>query len=137
MTLLEYLNKNDIWAAEGGMALTEISEGSATARMTVQRRHLNGAGTCQGGALFTLADLAVAAVMNSHGNITVGLENSITFHRPAFEGDELRAVATETVNHKKIPFCRVEIYNGDGTLIASGTSMGYRKADSFDYSSLM
>ena len=42
---------------------------SPETEMKVEARHLNAAGVCQGGAYFTLADLAFAAVTNSHGNI--------------------------------------------------------------------
>ena len=137
MTLQEYLNTEDRFAANNGMRLIEVKQGSAVAEMTVEERHLNGAGICQGGALFTFADLAIAAAMNSRGNVTVGLENTMTFHHPARMGEHLTAKASVACDHGKIPFCRVEIFNGGGELLASGTSLGYRKADSFDFDSLM
>lgn len=137
MTLQEYLNTKDRFAANNGMRLVEVKQGSAVAEMTVEERHLNGAGICQGGALFTFADLAIAAAMNSQGNVTVGLENAMTFHHPARQGEHLTAKASVLCDHGKIPFCRVEIFNGSGELLASGTSLGYRKADRFDFDSLM
>jgi hypothetical protein len=39
----------------------------------VTEKHLNAGGVCQGGALFTLADLAFAAVANSRGRLTLSL----------------------------------------------------------------
>ncbi|MCQ2073990.1 MAG: PaaI family thioesterase [Bacteroidaceae bacterium] len=137
MTLQEFLNTNDRFAANNGMKLIEVKQGSAVAEMTVEERHLNGAGICQGGALFTFADLAIAAAMNSRGNVTVGLENAMTFHHPARQGEHLTAKASVSCDHGKIPFCRVEIFNDNNELLASGTSLGYRKADRFDFDSLM
>lgn len=46
-------------------------------------RHLNAAGTVQGGALFTLADFAFAVAANAGGVLTVSLQNSISFLRAA------------------------------------------------------
>ncbi|MCQ2057624.1 MAG: PaaI family thioesterase [Bacteroidaceae bacterium] len=137
MTLKEFLNTNDRFAADNGMQLTQVTPEFSIAVMTVDEHHLNGAGVCQGGALFTFADLAIAAAMNACGNVTLGLENAMTFHHPARLGDRLTAKAFVTCDHRKIPFCRVEITNADGTLVASGTSLGYRKADAMPFDSLM
>lgn len=137
MTLKDYLNTYDRFAADNGMALTQVTPEFSLAEMTVDEHHLNGAGICQGGALFTFADLAIAAAMNACGNVTVGLENAMTFHHPARMGDHLTAKAFVISNHRKIPFCRVEIINEHGVLIASGTSLGYRKTDVMEFDSLM
>ncbi len=137
MTLKDYLNTNDRFAADNGMFLTQVTSEFSIAEMTVDEHHLNGAGICQGGALFTFADLAIAAAMNACGYVTVGLENTMTFHHPAREGDRLTARAFVASDHRKIPFCRVEIANAQGELVASGTSLGYRKADLMAFDSLM
>lgn len=67
MTLQERLNNDDRFAKSIGAQLTTVREGYACAELTVEERHLNGAGVCQGGVMYTLADLAFAAVANSHG----------------------------------------------------------------------
>lgn len=79
------------------------------------------------GALFTLADLALAAVMNSHGNLTLSIESTVSFLHSAVEGDVLTADATETYNHRKIPYCEVKVSNARGELICALTGIGYRK----------
>ena len=127
MTLKELLNKQDRFAAMNGIQLIEVKEGYAKAEMYVDNRHLNGGDVCQGGALFALGDLALAAVMNSHGQLTFGLENTITFLHSAIIGDHLIAEAFEKYNHKKIPFCSVEISNQNGELIATLSGIAYRK----------
>ena len=57
MTLSELL-QNDRFAREAGVELLDIRPGYAKARMEVTPRHLNAAGVCQGGAIFTLAWLS-------------------------------------------------------------------------------
>ena len=58
MSLKDFLNRNDRFAANAGAKLVEVREGYARAEMTVTSEHLNAGRVCQGGALFTLADLA-------------------------------------------------------------------------------
>ena len=127
MDLKTFLNQHDRFAAEAGAQLVEIREGYAKAVMTVQQRHLNGGNVCQGGALFTLADLALAAVMNSHGNLTFGITNNISFLKSAKEGDALTAEAVEVCNHHRIPYAEVRVTNQDGDLICVLTGTSYRK----------
>lgn len=137
MTLLELLNRDDRFAAANGVQLTYIDETSAQARMVVEEKHLNGGGVCQGGALFTLADLAIAAAMNASGVLTFGVENTITFVRSARLGDILTATARMTHNHRKLPFCQVEVHNQHNELIATITALGYRKDTSMSFEKLM
>ena len=63
MEIKDFLNKGDVFAARAGVQLTEVNEGYARAEMVVTEAHLNAGGVCQGGAIFTLADLAIAAVL--------------------------------------------------------------------------
>ena len=57
--------KADCFAMNAGVELIEVKPGYAKARMLVTPDHLNAGGVCQGGALFTLADLAFAAAANT------------------------------------------------------------------------
>ena len=78
MKTLKDMLSHDRFAAETGVELLEVREGYAKARMLVTDKHLNGGGVCQGGALFTLADLAFAAVANSRNLLTLSLNANIT-----------------------------------------------------------
>lgn len=124
-TLKEFL-KTDEFASCTGVELLEIKPGYARARMLVTERHLNGGGVCQGGALFTLADLAFAAVANSHRQLTLSVTANITFLRSVKQG-YVYAEATELFNHHRIPFVEVKITDEKGELVAIFTSSGYRK----------
>ena len=128
MNIQELLNKTDRFAANAGCQITEVDAQHAVAVMTVTNAHLNGGDVCQGGALFTLADLAIAALMNYNGQLTFGIHNSIMFISSAREGDVLTAEAVNVSNHHKIPSVEVRVTNQDGRLICHVTGMGYRKA---------
>ena len=127
MTLFDFF-KNDRFAVMAGVELMEISEGYAKARMLITKDHLNGGGVCQGGALFTLADLAFAAAVNSHLVLTFSTTSNITIFRSVTEG-YVFAEANEIVNHPRLPYAEVKITDEKGQLIAIFTSSGYRKRD--------
>ncbi len=130
MNIRELLNRTDRFAANAGCQITEVGTEHAVAEMVVTTDHLNGANVCQGGALFTLADLAIAALMNARGQLTVGISNSIMYVSSAKEGDVLRAEAVHVANHPKIPSVEVKVTNQSGVLICHVTGLGYRKATS-------
>ncbi|MBP5339019.1 MAG: PaaI family thioesterase [Prevotella sp.] len=128
MNIQELLNRTDRFAAGAGCRLTEVDDRHAVAEMTVTAEHLNGGNVCQGGALFTLADLAIAALMNHSGQLTFGIGNSSMFVSSAKEGDHLRAEAVTVADHPKIPSVEVRVTAQDGRLICHVTGMGYRKS---------
>ena len=127
MNIAEILNRTDRFAANAGCKITEVNDHHAVAEMTVTNEHLNGGNVCQGGALFTLADLAIAALMNSQGQLTFGISNSIMYVASAKEGDHLMAEAVMVADHHKIPAIEVRVTNQEGKLICHVTGMGYRK----------
>ena len=137
MTLLENLNTQDRFAASIGAQLTEIREGYAKAELTVTERHLNGANVCQGGVMYTLADLAFAGVANCHGTLTLGISNTITFLHSAQLGDHLIAECTELLDHRKLPYCDIKVTNQNGELLAAVTGLAYRMRRDFPFDTLM
>ena len=128
MNIKDLLNKTDRFAANAGCSITEVDEHHAIAEMTVTAEHLNGGNVCQGGALFTLADLAMAALLNLNGQLTFGINNSIMFVASAKEGDVLQAEAVYVADHHKIPSVEVRVTDQTGKLICHITGMGYRKS---------
>lgn len=128
MDIKELLNRTDRFAAHAGCQITEVDDCHTVAEMVVTAEHLNGGNVCQGGALFTLADLAIAALMNFKGQLTFGISNNIMFVSSAKEGDLLRAEAVAVADHHKIPAVEVRVTNQEGRLICHVTGMGYRKS---------
>ena len=135
MELIDFLNENDAFAKGTGVRLVQIRSGYARAQMVVGKEHLNAGGVCQGGALFTLADLAAAAVMNSHNRLTFSIGSSMSFIKSAVVGELLTAEATEICDHRKISCCEVKIYNGKGEIVCAFSGTGYRKDQPLDFAS--
>ena len=134
MTPQEFF-KGDHFAGRIGIELLEVKRGYAKAHITITAEHLNAGGVCQGGALFTLADLAAAAVMNSHNRLTFSIGSSISFIKSAVEGELLTAEATEICDHRKLSCCEVKIRNGNGEIVCTLSGTGYRKDQPLDFAS--
>ena len=128
MDIKDILNETDHFAKNAGCRIIEADEHHAVSEMQVTDAHLNGGKVCQGGAIFTLADLAMAALMNGQGQLTFGISNNIMFLSSAHEGDTLRAEALFIANHHKIPSIEVRVTSQNGTLICHVTGLGYRKS---------
>lgn len=118
--------EKDRFAVNAGVELMEIADGYAKARMLITPEHLNAVGVCQGGALFTLADLAFAAATNTATNMTMSLVSNITFIRSASSG-YVYAEAKEVVSHHRVPFVEVVVKDETGETLAIVTATGYRK----------
>ena len=134
MTLKEFLNTGDRFAAASGARLVEITPGAAVAVLDVTSAHLNAGGVCQGGAIFTLADLVFAALVNQGENLTFAINSTIYYHVSAREGDTLRAEGHISCAHHRIPSAEVVVTKQDGVRIATFTGQAYvgRNPVSFD-----
>ena len=71
--------KNDLFAENTGVVLLEVRKGYSKAKLEIKPEHLNAGARTQGGAIFTLADLALAAAANSHGTLAFSLSSSYYF----------------------------------------------------------
>jgi acyl-CoA thioesterase len=100
-----------------GIEVLEVRPRGATIRMRVRDDMLNGFGLCHGGALFSLADSALAFACNTHGRLTVSIENAITYPAAIRAGDELTAVAVEESATRRLAFFRVEVRR-DGAIVS-------------------
>ncbi|MEU2080765.1 hydroxyphenylacetyl-CoA thioesterase PaaI [Streptomyces albus] len=96
-----------------GIELVDEGEGFAEVRMTVTGEMVNGHGTAHGGYVFLLADTAFACACNSHGPVTVAAGADITFVAPAWEGDQLLAVARERVRRGRSGLYDVTVLRGE------------------------
>jgi len=92
-----------------GIEVLDVRPRGATIRMLVRDDMLNGFGVCHGGALYSLADSALAFACNTHGRVTVSIENSVTYPVAIRAGDELTADAIEENATRKLAFYRVEV----------------------------
>ncbi len=127
--LAETFIARDRFARDMGIELVAVSAGRATARLKVTDAHHNGLGITQGGAVFTLADLAFAAASNSHGTVAVAINASISFLK-ATAGGVLTAQAEEVTANPKLATYTVRVTDETGDVVAIFQGMVYRKKDS-------
>lgn len=133
MTPQEFF-QNDRFAANTGIQLLEVRKGYAKASLVLTAEHLNAGGRTQGGVLFTLADLALAAAANSHGTLAFSLSSTITFLRASGTGDTLYAEARERYIGRATGCYQVDITNQQGKLIATFESSVFRMGDPVPFS---
>ncbi len=129
---LNFFRENDLLAKHLNMDLIEITPGGSKVRMPVQKIHLNGVQTAHGGAIFTLADFAFAAASNSHGEVSVAIQTSITFHKAVTEGTVLIAEAKEIYRNPKLGSYQIDVKTEEGDLVATFQGLAYRKKDTLE-----
>lgn len=125
MTYKEFFDK-DRYAAFSGVELMEVRPGYAKAKMEIKNMHLNAGNVVQGGAIFTLADLAFAASVNAYGNLAMSVETSIRFFKGVGSGI-LFAESKMIHLHKKLATFQVVVSNELDEEIALFTATAYRK----------
>jgi acyl-CoA thioesterase len=118
--------ERDRFARENGMRVVEVRPGYARTEMTVESRHLNSIGILQGGALFTLADLAFAVASNSHGVVAVACQADVTWFK-AVQSGTLTAAAEEISRTRRLSTCLVRVTDQDRDLVALFKGVAYIK----------
>jgi len=113
-----------------GIEVIDVAPCRATVRMTVRDDMVNGFGVCHGGVPFSLADSALAFASNTHGKITVSIDNSITYPRPIAAGDVLTASAEEESAANRLAFFRVTVRRAE-EVVALFRGTVYRTTQAF------
>jgi acyl-CoA thioesterase len=120
------IQQNDRFGKLLGVEILEVSEGRAVTSLKVSEEHLNAADVAHGGAVFSLADIALAVASNSYGNVALLTNATITFFKATQAGDTLIATAEEIGGSRKLGHYRVEIKNSADDSIAVYTATVYR-----------
>lgn len=116
----------DAFSAWLGLELVEIKPRSCRVRMRVRDEMLNGFGVCHGGVTFSLADSALAFACNTHGRVTLSIENGISYPTAVQAGELLVAVAEEESASNRLAFYSVRVIREDGTAVALFRGTVYR-----------
>jgi len=106
--LLLGIHDRNYFAKYLGMEIVDIGRGSGTVSMLVTARHINIREVVHGGALVSLADMAMGLACASLGKRVVTLDLNISFVRRVKEGDVIKALT------------RV-IHKGKTTMVVSGS----------------
>ncbi len=118
--------ERDRFARENGIRVVEAGPGFARTEMTVEPRHLNSVGILQGGALFTLADLAFAVACNSQGVLALGCQADVTWFKAVRSG-RLTAEAEEISRTRTLSTCLIRVTDEHRELVALFKGVAYIK----------
>ena len=118
------ISEKDRFAKFNQMQVIAVRPGYAEAVMEISENSFNGVGTVQGGAIFSLSDLAFAAAANAGGVPTVAMNCTFSFIRPG-TGTHLKAVARLVNDGKRTVVYDVDVYNAAEKLVAHGTITGF------------
>lgn len=120
----DFLNEMDRFGKFNNMKIVKISEGYSEAILEVDEKHLNGLNIVQGGAMYTLADLAFAGAINSFGLKSVGMSSSSSFVRPG-SGKLIKAIAKVVNKGRQTAVFDVDVFNENGKLLVHSTFTGF------------
>jgi acyl-CoA thioesterase len=104
-------------------------------RMTVRAEMVNGFGVAHGGIAYSLADSALAFAANTNGNVTVAIDNGITYPAAINVGDVLTARCTKDSTTRRLGFYRATVTNQDGAIVATFKGTVYRTDKQHEVSS--
>jgi acyl-CoA thioesterase len=102
-----------------GVKTLEVAPRRSVVRLTVRADMVNGFGVAHGGIAYSLADSALAFAANTHGAITVAIENSIGYPSAVQVGDTLTAVAEEESSTNRLGFFHVIVRNQKESIVAT------------------
>jgi acyl-CoA thioesterase len=92
-----------------GMELVEVGDGRARVGLTAGERHTNFLGLVHGGAVFSLADAALAAASNSGEGTAVASVVTIHLLRACRPGDRLLAEAAPEHRGGRLALYRITV----------------------------
>ena len=116
--VVDHMMENDSFSQWMGLEVLDVKDGYSKVRMTIRKEMVNGFGIVHGGVTFSLADSAFAFACNNRNNLSVALDTSINFMKPAHVGDVLTAEAKEIHNGKSTGLYQIFITNQNDHLIA-------------------
>ena len=120
----EYFS-HDRFATGNGMTLDELGDGRAVCSMTLGERHRNAYGGVMGGAIFTRADYAFAALTNDRERRAVAQQVSINY-LSAPKGGRLIATATYRKDGRSTCVVNVDVTDDTGRDIAQFIGTGFK-----------
>jgi acyl-CoA thioesterase len=124
--ILAFMLQRDRFSQWLGLEIDEYAIGYCKLHYRITDVMLNGFNIVHGGVLFAAADSALAFACNSHGILTVALDASISFTRPARSGDLMTVEAREVHLGNKIGVYDIRTTNEQGELVALFKGTAYR-----------
>ena len=117
----------DLFASKAcGCEVLEASRGHGVCAFDISDGHRNAMGNVMGGAIFTLADFALAVACNMYESPTMSVASTIEYFSLA-KGSRLIATADVDRSGRTLGFYTVEIADELGTRVARMTATCYRR----------
>jgi acyl-CoA thioesterase len=120
------MRSRDAFSRWLGIEVLDIAPARCSVRMTVRADMVNGFGISHGAIAYALADSAMAFACNTHGMVTVAIENTIGYPAASKPGDVLTAIAEEESATSRLAFFRVTVRNQDQAVVALFRGTVYR-----------
>ena len=117
--------KDDGFASANGIVLEELDDAHAVSSLVLTERHRNAMGGVMGGAIFTLADFAFAALSNDRENVTVAQQVSINY-LSAPKGERLVATASFRKDGRSSCVVNVNVTDDTGRDVAQFVGTGFK-----------
>ncbi len=127
----QYIKENDRLVDLLGIEIVDVKPGYARVSLKVEKKHLNAAGVCQGGVIFTLADIAFAIASNSHGKSALAMDVSISFLKAVGVGEVVYAEAVEEYLGRNTALYLIRVFNQDGRKVALLKARAFRFEEDF------
>ena len=116
----------DLFSQWMGMTIVDVRPRTATVRMTVRPEMVNGFGVAHGGVAYALADSALAFACNTHGTVTVAINNAISYPAAVNVGDVLTAIAESDGESRRLGYYRVLVRNQKDDVVSAFTGTVYK-----------
>jgi acyl-CoA thioesterase len=114
-----------------GMEVLEIAPRRSVVQMRVREEMANGFGVSHGGIVYSLADSALAFAANTHGRITVAIENAISYPKAVRLGDVITATCEQESSSNRLGFYRVVVKNQRDEIVSTFRGTVYRTEKEF------
>ena len=119
---------NDRFATEAcGCRVIEAEKGRAVCTFDIKDIHLNAQGNVMGGAIFTLADFALAIASNIGESPTVSISNTIEFMNVT-KGSQLIATCIADKSGRNVGFYTIDVTDDLGAPVAKMSASCFRRS---------
>jgi len=126
-----FFDTRDRFAKYVGIEIVEVGKGRAKVKLDLRKEHLNGVNIVHGAVLFALADYAFAIASNSHGQVALAINATISFLKAVSSGT-IYAEAVELSKNPKLATYKIDVFHDSGDLLAIFQGTVYRKKQSLN-----
>lgn len=128
LSQIQQVFAGDKFATNAGCTVVEYGKGYAVCEMPLDRDlHYNGMGGVMGGAIFTLADFALAVGCNVDEEPTVSVSNTIEYLSGS-KGSKLIATCNVDKTGRNLGYYTVDVVDDLGKKVARMVATCFRRA---------